>query len=179
MLKRIYEWMATKTDSRHEYFVRGKKYLEQYRPGAVYSSFKEIIERSGEIFIEAQNDPNLAEAEKCFLQAMVLSKAATRYDDVASALYQLGIVKMRQGNYEESQKKFNEAIEISSNIVKASKHGLTIDCYYYMGMNAILHKLFGPAEEYLQQSLNIAKMHGTRKDVTTIQELLNYCNDID
>lgn len=175
MFKHIYEWMSAKSGSRHENFIKGKRYLEQYRPDITCSSFEEMIERAEELFTDARNNLNLEEAEKCFMEAMKESKDVTRYDDVATALYQLGIVKMRQGKYEEAFGKFNEAVEMSRNSVKSSKHRFISDCFYYMGMNAIFHKQFAQAEEYLLEALDIAKIHGTGKDASAVQELLTFC----
>jgi tetratricopeptide (TPR) repeat protein len=153
MLDEINEWIAGLLIPRFKYYRQAKKlYLSYCKKNLVSEHFEEMTLHDQ---VLARQDNNLREAEQLFLKAKRLSLAEEKHEDLASVAFQLGLLLIMQGRYEEAELSLKESLEVTQNLPKVDEKKESViicDCNLYLGLVACRMNDLDKANTYFDKA---------------------------
>lgn len=177
MFRRFLEWVASKSDPRFEAYHNARVVFEIF----VNAHPEEEAGVTDESRKLAQHDATLKIAEEQFKLALQLSEEQEKFEDVATAKYELGRLCYLQGRLREAQESFHSALSIFDALpfVESSTMATISSCHYYLGTVAIETGDFAQAKSQTGEALEIERAIGNARGERRCLKRLELCDRLE
>src|SRR4030042_5083254 len=132
MFQHLLEWFKSRSDPRFKSYREARLIYESYLH-KLHIQFDSLTpQHCG----DAYQDAELRKAELMYRQAIELSRKTAALHDVATGLYQLGMLLHLQGGINQAIQSFEESIKIFDELPRSDcdTQATLSGCYYHLGI---------------------------------------------
>lgn len=176
MFEKAFEWLASRSSLRFKLYREARLNYEAF----IYEMGVPFDLLAAEHHKKAATDERLIAAEPSYRQAIELSREVNAIEDVATGLYQLGMLLHLQGRFAEATECFSASLRILEDLAQLdrSKQAVISGCHYHLGVIALRRAHLTEAKRRLRRSLDIDSVIGDLQGIALCKSALNQCGAV-
>jgi tetratricopeptide (TPR) repeat protein len=149
----VFEWLASQTHPRFKHY---RKARQAYKV-CLQELTKPFEDLETDDYLKWRNDARLVTAESHYREAIALCRQEQALSDMATSLYQLGMLLHLQGRLDEAEECVLASAKIQEGLPQNTRAvlGLSSGCHYHLGIIALKRGNRSAALTHLQTSLSL------------------------
>ncbi|MBI5222838.1 TIR domain-containing protein [Candidatus Micrarchaeota archaeon] len=176
MFQHFFEWFKSRSDPRFKAYREARLIYEAYLH-KLHIQFDSLTLQHCK---DAYHDAELHKAELLYRQAVELSRKTSALHDVATGLYQLGMLQHLQGRINQAIQSFEESIKILKELPHAARENQATlsSCYYHLGIISCHKGCIKEGKSLINKSLGIDEALNDIYGITAGRSALSKCENM-
>lgn len=176
MRRHFFEWLNSRFDPRFKAYREARLIYEAYI-NKLNVQFHALAPKH---CIDASQDLQLRRAELLYRQAIELSRKSAALHDVATGLYQLGMLQHLQGRIHQACQSFERSVKILKELPHSDLENQAIlsGCCYHLGIISCRNGHIEEGKSLISDSLRIDELLNDSYGITASRSALAKCEEI-